>query len=184
MASTTRDTTKSKFYAGLYLRTKTRTHFWGWAIQRLRPRSGHGQPWRTGCALPIRSQRNSAMRLRLKNRRASAPRRSKARSSQLEISCELNSRPLLCATILGNSLWSGFREWPMTDVLNTAVSDSQICWPALPISEWQDTRDTLHMWTQIVGKVRLALTPKINHWWNVALLGNSARLDDRHHPVW
>jgi hypothetical protein len=58
----------------------------------------------------------------------------------------------------------------MTDVLNTAVSDSQICWPALPIAEWQDTRDTLHMWTQIVGKVRLALTPKTNHWWNVALL--------------
>ncbi len=64
----------------------------------------------------------------------------------------------------------------MTDVLNTAVSDSQICWPALPISEWQDTRDTLHMWTQIVGKVRLALTPKINHWWNVALQVSSRGL--------
>lgn len=57
----------------------------------------------------------------------------------------------------------------MTNVLNTAVSDSQTCWPALPLSEWQETRDTLHMWTQIVGKVRLALTPKTNHWWNVAL---------------
>src|SRR3954471_23130459 len=51
----------------------------------------------------------------------------------------------------------------------TAVSDSPGCWPALPPSAWQDTRDTLHMWTQIVGKVRLALTPKTNHWWNVAL---------------
>ena len=51
----------------------------------------------------------------------------------------------------------------------TAVSDSPVCWPALPLSAWQDTRDTLHMWTQIVGKVRLALTPKTNHWWNVAL---------------
>jgi hypothetical protein len=57
----------------------------------------------------------------------------------------------------------------MTDVGSTAVSDSPVCWPALPLSEWQDTRDTLHMWTQIVGKVRLALTPKTNHWWNVAL---------------
>ena len=57
----------------------------------------------------------------------------------------------------------------MKDVLSTAVSDSQVCWPSLPIAEWQDTRDTLHMLTQIVGKVRLALTPKINHWWNVAL---------------
>jgi uncharacterized protein DUF5996 len=52
---------------------------------------------------------------------------------------------------------------------NTAVSDSPGCWPALPLDAWQGTRDTLHMWTQIVGKVRLALTPKINHWWNVAL---------------
>jgi uncharacterized protein DUF5996 len=42
-------------------------------------------------------------------------------------------------------------------------------WPALPYEEWKDTRDTLHMWTQIVGKIRLALTPRINHWWNVPL---------------
>ena len=42
-------------------------------------------------------------------------------------------------------------------------------WPALPIAEWQATRDTLHMWTQIVGKVRLALSPYVNHWWEVPL---------------
>ncbi len=42
-------------------------------------------------------------------------------------------------------------------------------WPALPLEEWQDTYATLHMWTQIVGKVRLALTPLVNHWWNVPL---------------
>ena len=42
-------------------------------------------------------------------------------------------------------------------------------WPALPLEEWQETRDTLHRWTQIVGKIRLALTPLINHWWNVPL---------------
>jgi hypothetical protein len=52
---------------------------------------------------------------------------------------------------------------------STAVSDSPTCWPALPPDAWQDTRDTLHMWTQIVGKVRLELTPRTNHWWNVAL---------------
>jgi hypothetical protein len=59
----------------------------------------------------------------------------------------------------------------MTDfeARNTAVSDSPSCWPALPLDAWQETRDTLHMWTQIVGKVRLALAPKTNHWWNVAL---------------
>jgi hypothetical protein len=42
-------------------------------------------------------------------------------------------------------------------------------WPALPLQAWRDTYDTLHMWTQIVGKVRLALTPLVNHWWNVTL---------------
>jgi hypothetical protein len=42
-------------------------------------------------------------------------------------------------------------------------------WPALPLEEWKDTYSTLHMWTQIVGKIRLALTPLVNHWWNVPL---------------
>jgi len=43
-------------------------------------------------------------------------------------------------------------------------------WPALPPFEsWKDTYDTLHMWTQIVGKVRLCLCPLLNHWWEVAL---------------
>jgi hypothetical protein len=42
-------------------------------------------------------------------------------------------------------------------------------WPALPINEWKDTRATLHMWTQIVGKVCLALSPRVNHWWEVPL---------------
>jgi hypothetical protein len=41
--------------------------------------------------------------------------------------------------------------------------------PSLPYDEWRDTRDTLHRWMQIVGKVRLKLTPVINHWWNVPL---------------
>ena len=42
-------------------------------------------------------------------------------------------------------------------------------WPDLPWKEWEDTATTLHMWTQIVGKTRLALTPLVNHWWNVPL---------------
>lgn len=42
-------------------------------------------------------------------------------------------------------------------------------WPALPLAEWKDTYATLHMWTQIVGKIRLAQMPLINHWWNVPL---------------
>jgi len=42
-------------------------------------------------------------------------------------------------------------------------------WPALPLAEWKDTCDTLHMWMQIVGKTRLALCPYLNHWWEVPL---------------
>lgn len=42
-------------------------------------------------------------------------------------------------------------------------------WPSLPLEEWKDTCATLHMWTQIVGKVRLEQTPLVNHWWNVPL---------------
>ena len=42
-------------------------------------------------------------------------------------------------------------------------------WPALPLEAWKDTLDTLHMWTQIVGKIRLKLAPHLNHWWQVPL---------------
>ena len=42
-------------------------------------------------------------------------------------------------------------------------------WPPLPFSEWESTCDTLHMWTQMVGKTRKTLTPLVNHWWNVTL---------------
>jgi hypothetical protein len=52
--------------------------------------------------------------------------------------------------------------------MSTAAAQSE-SWPALPLEEWEDTRATLHMWTQIVGKVRLAQTPLVNHWWNVPL---------------
>jgi len=42
-------------------------------------------------------------------------------------------------------------------------------WPALPVAEWRGTRDTLQLWLQIVGKIRMSNTPLMNHWWNVAL---------------
>jgi len=54
----------------------------------------------------------------------------------------------------------------MGPVQRSLIDDS---WPELPLSAWQDTYATLHMWTQIVGKVRLALSPRVNHWWEVAL---------------
>lgn len=42
-------------------------------------------------------------------------------------------------------------------------------WPELPLAAWRGTRDTLHMWMQVVGKIRLAQAPPINHWWQVPL---------------
>jgi hypothetical protein len=42
-------------------------------------------------------------------------------------------------------------------------------WPALPYADWRETYETLHRWTQIVGKTRLALAPMVNHWWQVPL---------------
>ncbi len=55
--------------------------------------------------------------------------------------------------------------------MTVAISalDAPEAWPPLPLSEWADTYATLHMWTQIVGKIRLALSPHVNHWWQVPL---------------
>lgn len=49
----------------------------------------------------------------------------------------------------------------------TDRNDSDGSWPSLRVDDWTPTRDTLHMWTQIVGKVRMTLSPLINHWWQV-----------------
>src|SRR5581483_589030 len=49
-------------------------------------------------------------------------------------------------------------------------------WPVLHLADWKDTCETLHMWTQIVGKVRLALSPPVNHWWQVPLYVNPVGL--------
>src|SRR3981189_259384 len=45
----------------------------------------------------------------------------------------------------------------------------QVPWPALPTAAWRETYETLHLWTQIVGKIRLARAPWLNHSWHVAL---------------
>jgi hypothetical protein len=47
-------------------------------------------------------------------------------------------------------------------------SDTEI-WPDVPLEAWQDTYVTLHRWTQVVGKIKLALSPMCNHWWQVPL---------------
>src|SRR6266700_5792727 len=53
---------------------------------------------------------------------------------------------------------------------------SEDAWPELNWPDWRDTGDTLHRWTQVVGKVRMALAPMMNHWWQVALYVNSRGL--------
>src|SRR5262249_1348440 len=59
---------------------------------------------------------------------------------------------------------SGRGEAPMSGELSRGEP-----WPALPLEEWSDTCATLHLWTQIVGKIRLALSPWMNHCWQVTL---------------
>jgi hypothetical protein len=49
-------------------------------------------------------------------------------------------------------------------------------WPALTFADWEKTCDTVHMWTQIVGKTRMAFESLQNHWWNVALYVTPAGL--------
>jgi hypothetical protein len=61
-------------------------------------------------------------------------------------------------------------------MIRALTSDQDQAWPALPLAEWQDTYDTLHMWTQIAGKVRLALSPHVNHWWEAPLYVNARGL--------
>src|SRR5450432_2414446 len=56
------------------------------------------------------------------------------------------------------------------------TDDLQGPWLELPWREWQPTIATVHMWTQIVGKVRMVLAPPLNHWWHVALYVTSRGL--------
>src|SRR5579864_1457383 len=56
------------------------------------------------------------------------------------------------------------------------LANKPAAWPELPLAAWKPTCETLHMWTQIVGKVRLALSPPLNHWWQVPLYVSSCGL--------
>lgn len=53
--------------------------------------------------------------------------------------------------------------------LPTTKSTSSNGWPQLRVDDWSASRETLHMWTQIVGKIRLAHAPMVNHWWQATL---------------
>jgi hypothetical protein len=64
----------------------------------------------------------------------------------------------------------------MAKAHQTGIANSSESWPQLRLDDWKDTYATLHMWTQIVGKIRLELTPRTNHWWNVPLYVSSRGL--------
>jgi hypothetical protein len=57
----------------------------------------------------------------------------------------------------------------MENTRNTQHGEGSERWLALPYETWRETCQTLHLWTQIVGKVRMALSPFLNHWWHVTL---------------
>jgi hypothetical protein len=57
-----------------------------------------------------------------------------------------------------------------SDLAETAGAGSGgDAWPSLPYDAWKDTYETLHMWMQVVGKIRLTLSPPVNHWWQSTL---------------
>ena len=64
----------------------------------------------------------------------------------------------------------------MAESISKSNSSNTEVWPSLPLEEWKDTCATLHMWTQIVGKIRLVQSPLVNHWWNVTLYVTSRGL--------
>ena len=59
---------------------------------------------------------------------------------------------------------------------------SPIALPSLPLEDWKDTKETLHRYAQIVGKVRLECSPHRNHWWNVPLYVTSRGLTTGPNP--
>jgi hypothetical protein len=59
---------------------------------------------------------------------------------------------------------------------NDTAKSTSTDWPDLPFAEWADTCATLHLWTQVVGKIRLARAPMVNHWWQVPLYVTSRGL--------
>src|SRR6476619_1440485 len=56
------------------------------------------------------------------------------------------------------------------------MAESDLFWLALPLDAWRDTYLTLHLWTQVVGKIRMVLTPPLNHWWHATLYVNARGL--------
>ena len=62
------------------------------------------------------------------------------------------------------------------------TQEKQLRFPQLPLDAWEDSKITLHLWLQIVGKVHLVLMPKRNHWWNITFLVSPHGLQSRPIP--
>jgi hypothetical protein len=67
--------------------------------------------------------------------------------------------------------------------MQQTAAEQNIVFPALPLEEWRPTKETLHLYCQIVGKIRLALHPRINHWWHVTLYVSPRGLTTRSIPL-
>src|SRR5688572_7978061 len=68
--------------------------------------------------------------------------------------------------------WRSWRTPAGADVMGDGhtTTGAATSWPVLPpLNDWRDTLTTLHMWTQVVGKIRLELGPSLNHWWGATL---------------
>src|SRR5512138_1545436 len=72
--------------------------------------------------------------------------------------------------------------WPRPSTRRNSMSTAPD-WPDLPYADWRDTAETLQLWTQIVGKVRLTLTPWLNHGWHVPLYVTARGLGTSPIPV-
>ena len=66
--------------------------------------------------------------------------------------------------------------------MNQTAFAKETAFPPLPLEEWRATKNTLHLYLQIVGKIRLALFPPMNHWWNVPLYVSTRGLTTRPIP--
>ena len=76
-----------------------------------------------------------------------------------------------CLRLRGRGMLSSTRRRRAVAVDDPGTSTAAVAadWPRLRVADWAATRDTLHMWTQVVGKIRLAKSPMLNHWWQTPL---------------
>ncbi len=125
-----------------------------WAVNQIEL-----HPYRCGHSADTSASRRSSMRVASSNPRPTESRRTGTGAA--------NGTPA--------AHWT--RPTPNTDSKST-VAESDMgteerlaggAWPTLRVDDWATTRDTLHMWPQIVGKVRLSQAPLVNHWWQVTL---------------